>query len=145
MVSHSTRESVENGEISALAIIETVLSLRLAISVLESWRHVLIGVCLAPFLLLRTERATELGIVSGIQEFGKQVRTEFAFQQPLDIRVIMNLSARKRLRALPNIFEKSSTTTMKSSCLSAQKKQRTHPLRPSRLSFCEAAGSAGYP
>ncbi len=44
MVSHSTRESVENGEISALAIIETVLSLRLAISVLESWWHVLIGV-----------------------------------------------------------------------------------------------------
>ena len=117
MVSHSTRESVENGETSALAIIETVLSLRLAISVLESWRHVLIGVCLAPFLLLRTERATELGIVSGIQEFGKQVRTEFAFQQPLDIRVIMNLSARKRLRALPNIFEKSSNTTIMSSCL----------------------------
>ena len=66
MVWHSTRESVENGEISVLAIIETVLAVSvsfwLAISLLESWWPMLIGVCLAPFLLLRTERATELGL-----------------------------------------------------------------------------------
>ena len=93
-----------------------------------------------------TERATELGIVSGIQEFGKQVRTEFAFQQPLDIRVNMNLSARKKLRALPNVFEKSSNTTIKSSDLpvgltkTKNRPSPPHPLRSRRLGWIPLTG-----
>lgn len=58
---HCTPESAAKGEVSALAILETVLAT--SISVWIAWRHqttthLLVGAVVAPFLLLRTEAST---------------------------------------------------------------------------------------
>jgi hypothetical protein len=61
----STKESVQNGEISVLAVIETVLavsvSLFLAIWYQTVW-HILLGACISPLLLLRTDRSAAKGV-----------------------------------------------------------------------------------
>ncbi len=66
----STIESVEEGEVSALAILETVLAMALSLGIVHwtgSWAHVLVSACVAPLLLLRTEQSTGLGL----ELFGK--------------------------------------------------------------------------
>lgn len=63
---YSDRESVERGEITVLAIVETI-----AMVTLSAWiairygtvKHIAIGACVAPLLLLRTERSTQLGLI----------------------------------------------------------------------------------
>ncbi|MGB7061843.1 MAG: hypothetical protein WBF13_05760 [Candidatus Zixiibacteriota bacterium] len=61
----SNPQSVDKGEISALAIIETVLAMGITVSiglVRDDWGHVIVAVCIAPFLLLRTDFATLTGV-----------------------------------------------------------------------------------
>ncbi len=62
---HATRESCDNGEVTVLAIIETVLAVALlvALSVWFDTLHWLAGACLfAPLLLLRTEDSVQRGL-----------------------------------------------------------------------------------
>ncbi len=61
----STPESVKCGEVSMLAIVETLTAIALVfyLSVyLNSLRWLAIAMCLSPLLLLRTEKSTELAI-----------------------------------------------------------------------------------
>lgn len=62
---YSTAESVDKGEISLLAIVETILATAVAIYLavtFNSLRWIAWSACIAPFLLLRTEQSTALGI-----------------------------------------------------------------------------------
>ncbi|QDV49570.1 hypothetical protein [Gimesia fumaroli] len=63
---YSTPQSANNLEVSLLAIIETIaavsFSLWLAISYLGTWDYVLVGACVAPLLLLRTESSCNLAL-----------------------------------------------------------------------------------
>lgn len=72
----STAESVEAEEVSLLAVLEAVAAVCLTVylavrepitlpwlgwEVFGDWTHVVVGAALAPLLLLRTERSTDLG------------------------------------------------------------------------------------
>lgn len=62
---HSTVDSFGKGEITWLAIIETLLATGVGFAVVivfETYLHLLIGAGLAPLLLLRTERSVKAGI-----------------------------------------------------------------------------------
>ncbi len=62
---HSTAESVENREISLLAIVETIIASSIAIYLsvkFNSFKWIAWSACIAPFLLLRTEESTNYGI-----------------------------------------------------------------------------------
>ena len=62
---YSTAESVDKGEISILAIVETIAATSLAIYLsvkFGSFKWIAWSACIAPFLLLRTEQSTVLGI-----------------------------------------------------------------------------------
>lgn len=64
MRNFSTPESADRGEISLLAIIETVLSIIITIGIAikyETLLHIFIGSLIAPFLLFRTDYSTKLG------------------------------------------------------------------------------------
>ena len=62
----STRESIEKGEVSVLAIVETLLAVALLVT-LSLWLNTIQwlagAVCIAPLLLLRTEDSTRRGLV----------------------------------------------------------------------------------
>lgn len=61
----SNQESVRKGELSALAIAETLIAMGLSIWIAVRFgtvTHVVIGACIAPFLLLRTDESAVLGI-----------------------------------------------------------------------------------
>jgi len=62
---YSTAESVDKGEISLLAILETILATAIAIYLsvtFDSFKWIAWSACIAPFLLLRTEQSTAVGI-----------------------------------------------------------------------------------
>ena len=62
---HSTVESSEKREFSVLAAVETVVAMGISLWILHktgSVVHILLSACIAPFLLLRTEQSTELGL-----------------------------------------------------------------------------------
>src|SRR5258708_22749860 len=62
---HATPESVENGEITILAIIETVLSVAIYISIglhFGNFRHLAWAILVAPIMLLRTQRSAQWGL-----------------------------------------------------------------------------------
>ncbi len=64
---HSTLESVEAGEVSVLAVLETVLAVSVALYVafrFDYTMHIAFGAIVAPFLMLRTTRSTLLGVRS---------------------------------------------------------------------------------
>ena len=61
----SNKESVRKGEPSVLAIAETLVAMGLALWIAVHFgtvKHVVIGACIAPFLLLRTDESAVLGI-----------------------------------------------------------------------------------
>ena len=61
----SNRESIASGEVSLLAIIETLTAISLSVIIaieLSTLKWIAVSACVAPFLLLRTERSTALGI-----------------------------------------------------------------------------------
>jgi len=61
----STLKSVKDGEITVLAIIESLFAMTISIAIglyFSTWYHLVISVTLAPFLLLKTEYSTSLGI-----------------------------------------------------------------------------------
>ena len=69
---YSTSESAEQGEISALAIVETLVAMSLTIWIAVRYQtvvHVAISGCIAPFLLLRTQASTKLAL-SWFEESG---------------------------------------------------------------------------
>lgn len=60
---HSTRESVEAGEISVLAIVETLAAMLLSIFIAVQFgtlKWIAVSCCVAPLLLLRTEKSVSL-------------------------------------------------------------------------------------
>lgn len=76
---HSTTETAAAGEITLLAMLETAVAV--GISIWLAWhrhslRHVEVGACLAPLLLLRTERSTELALrwMAGFMRLAKAER-----------------------------------------------------------------------
>lgn len=61
----SNRESVREGEPSVLAIAETLIAMGLTLWIAVHFgtvKHVVIGACIAPFLLLRTDDSAMLGL-----------------------------------------------------------------------------------
>ena len=61
----SNKESVREGEPSVLAIAETLIAMGLALWIAVHFgtvKHVVIGACIAPFLLLQTDESAVLGI-----------------------------------------------------------------------------------
>lgn len=61
----SNHESAARGEVSILAIIETLLATSISIGIAfyyDTTLYILISACIAPFLLLRTDDSTELGL-----------------------------------------------------------------------------------
>lgn len=61
----SNEESAKNGEPSLLAIAETTIAVAVSFGIglmYGSWWHVFIGSCIAPLLLLRTDKSARLGI-----------------------------------------------------------------------------------
>jgi hypothetical protein len=61
----SNRDSSRLGEPSVLSIIETLLAMSISVGAgiyFDTWWHVFIGACMAPFMLLRTERSYEEAI-----------------------------------------------------------------------------------
>lgn len=73
----SSDESVERGEVSLLAVLETIAAVALTIylavrepitlpwlgwQVFGDWTHVVVAATIAPFLLLRTEKSTNLAV-----------------------------------------------------------------------------------
>jgi hypothetical protein len=63
----SSKESVAKGEVSVLAIVETLCAIALVFylsSHFNTPRWVAIAMCVSPLLLLRTEESTRLGIKS---------------------------------------------------------------------------------
>src|SRR5262245_34242413 len=61
----SSKESVANGEVSALAIIETLLAITLVFFLslrFNTLRWLSVAMFVSPLLLLRTEKSTALGI-----------------------------------------------------------------------------------
>ena len=62
---YSTPESVRAGEVTVLAIVETVIAVTIAIYIASrrnTLMHIAIAASIAPFLLLRTNDAVEMGI-----------------------------------------------------------------------------------
>ncbi|MBT3013547.1 MAG: hypothetical protein KUF77_18615 [Candidatus Thiodiazotropha sp. (ex Lucina aurantia)] len=62
---HSSVKSLRNGDITILAIIETLLAVSVSLFVAVTYEtliHIAIGACIAPFLLLRTTKSTEQGL-----------------------------------------------------------------------------------
>lgn len=62
---HSTPESSDAGEPSALAIVETLAAVSISFWIAWRWgtvQHIAIGACVAPLLLLRTEESQELAL-----------------------------------------------------------------------------------
>lgn len=62
---YSTQESVEAGEVSLLAVLETIVAASIALFVGLRWdytAHIAFGAIVAPFLMLRTDRSTRLGV-----------------------------------------------------------------------------------
>ena len=63
----STPLSADRGEISALAIIESVIATFISFWIAWQYQtvvHIAVSACVAPFLLLRTKKSTILGIIS---------------------------------------------------------------------------------
>ena len=61
----SNKESVSKGEPSVLAIVESLVAMGLSLWIAVHFgtvQHVVIGACIAPFLLLRTNESAALGI-----------------------------------------------------------------------------------
>jgi hypothetical protein len=61
----SNKESVANGEVSVLAIVETLLAIALVFYLsahFNTLRWLSVAMCVSPLLLLRTEESTRLGI-----------------------------------------------------------------------------------
>src|SRR5436190_1390126 len=61
----STPQSVRLGEPTLLAILETLGAMAISAWLgvrFGTWKHVLIGFCIAPFLLLRTDASSERAI-----------------------------------------------------------------------------------
>ncbi|MEM9670853.1 MAG: hypothetical protein AAF950_18240 [Pseudomonadota bacterium] len=61
----STHETADRGEISVLAIVETLIAMAISLGIAwysETILHIVVGACVAPLLLLRTEESTELGL-----------------------------------------------------------------------------------
>lgn len=61
----STDESIIEREMSVLALIETVLAMSFSIFIAIKYRvvaHIVFGISIAPFLLLRTDMSTKLGV-----------------------------------------------------------------------------------
>jgi len=61
----STLQSVHAGEISILALLETLISMFMALLVAvdsNRWLHIVAGACSAPVFLLRTERSNSLAL-----------------------------------------------------------------------------------
>ena len=61
----SNKESVARGEVSILAIVETLCAIALVFwlsSHFNTLRWLAIAMCVSPLLLLRTEESTRLGI-----------------------------------------------------------------------------------
>lgn len=57
---YSTSASARTGEPSVLAILETLAAMSVSVWIgvyFETWMHVIIGACVAPFMLLRTDAA----------------------------------------------------------------------------------------
>lgn len=62
---HSTPESVEAGEVTILAVLETVLAVSVALYVAFRFNfttHIAFGAIVAPFLMLRTDRSTDRAV-----------------------------------------------------------------------------------
>ena len=61
----SSRESVRQGEPSVLAIVETLVAMGLSLWIAVHFatvEHVVIGACVAPLLMLRTDESAALGV-----------------------------------------------------------------------------------
>ena len=61
---YSTAESSDARIVSVLAVVElvTAVSVSLWLTTWWGWTHVAVGMCVAPFLLLRTDESTKLGV-----------------------------------------------------------------------------------
>lgn len=67
MVGVSDENSAERGELSILACAESLIVFGISITLAiyaESWRHIAVGTCLAPLLLIRTTESTQLGLAA---------------------------------------------------------------------------------
>jgi len=61
----SSFKSVDRGQISIFAMVETLIAMSIALSLwyyYDTFIHILIGLAIAPFLLLRTEKSTKKGL-----------------------------------------------------------------------------------
>jgi hypothetical protein len=66
---YSTPQSAEEGEISLLAIIETIAAVSLSFWIAVHYQtvtHIFFGACLAPLFLLRTPKSTDFALVNGL-------------------------------------------------------------------------------
>ncbi len=80
---HSTVGSVRNGDITVLAIVETVLAISITVFIAvyyETLMHIAVSACIAPLLLLRTEESTE----RGLRWFAKAVDTSYTSMDAYD-------------------------------------------------------------
>ena len=90
MRAYSTAKSAHAGEITKLAIVETLLSVALYISICivqGSWRYLAAAVAVAPFMLFRTERSADwalaywrrwIALLDPLLEWGGTSLTGFA-------------------------------------------------------------------
>jgi len=75
---HSTQESVDNGEITLLAIIECLVAVAIYVFVaihFQTFRYLAVAVCLAPLTLFRTDASVRWGITKykQISYFGEKL------------------------------------------------------------------------
>jgi len=62
---HSTPESIQQGKPSILAILETLTAIVVSLLIayhINSVRYIAVGACIAPLLLLRTEKSSQLAL-----------------------------------------------------------------------------------
>ena len=69
----SNHESAARGEVSILAIIETLIAISISIGIAiyyDTTLHILISACIAPFLLLRTDdKALDRPLIVSISRY----------------------------------------------------------------------------
>jgi hypothetical protein len=81
---HSTPESVENGDITILAIIETVVSVAIYVGIglhFGTFRHLAWAILVAPLMLLRTQSSVEWGLKLFDKYIGKMKKASDSFEK----------------------------------------------------------------
>ncbi len=72
----SSEESAQNAEPSVLAIVETIIAMAISLWIamyFDTVTHIIIGACLAPFLLLRTDASDRLGMRFWLKVWGYSI------------------------------------------------------------------------